>query len=165
MKENVYLGLGSNVGNRAGFLKKTAEKISEHKNIKLIRSSSMYETEPWGITDQEKFLNSVIEIETGLMPSELLDFLKATEKSVGRTKRGKWLEREIDIDILFFGDLVYQSGVLTVPHKEVQNRRFVLVPMNEIAPDFVHPVLLKPMKKLLALTRDKSKVKIFKNKK
>ncbi|MCE1164550.1 MAG: 2-amino-4-hydroxy-6-hydroxymethyldihydropteridine diphosphokinase [Bacteroidetes bacterium] len=165
MKENVFLGLGSNVGNRALYLKKTTDAIAEHKRIKLIKSSSVYETEPWGIRDQENFLNSVLKIETDLTPSELLKFLKATEKSVGRTKRGKWLEREIDIDILFFGDLVYQSESLAVPHKEIQNRKFVLVPMNEIAQDFTHPVLFKTMKKMLSDTRDKSKVKPYKTKK
>lgn len=165
MKENVFLGLGSNVGNRAAYLKKTADAIAGHKGIKLVKISSVYETEPWGIRDQESFLNSVIKIETELTPSELLKFLKATEQAVGRTKRGKWLEREIDIDILFFGDLVYQSENLTVPHKEVQNRKFVLAPMNEIAHDFTHPVLFKTMKKLLSDTRDKSKVKLYKTKK
>ncbi len=165
MKENVFLGLGSNVGNRAAYLKKSADAIAGHKGIKLIKISSIYETEPWGIRDQESFLNNVLKIETDLTPSELLKFLKATEQSVGRTKRGKWLEREIDIDILFFGDLVYQSENLTVPHKEIQNRKFVLVPMNEIAPEFMHPVMMKTMKKMLTDTRDKSKVKPYKQRK
>lgn len=161
MKENVFLCLGSNVGNRAAFIKKSIDIVKKHKNIKFLRSSLIYETEPWGIKDQGNFLNCAVEIETGLTPSELLKFIKETEEKVGRKKRERWLEREIDIDILFYGDMIYDLEGLKIPHGEIQNRKFVLKPMSEIAPDFRHPVLLKSIKELLSETRDKSEVKIY----
>ncbi|MDD5362627.1 MAG: 2-amino-4-hydroxy-6-hydroxymethyldihydropteridine diphosphokinase [Ignavibacteria bacterium] len=165
MKENVFLGLGSNVGDRLEFIELTIDYIRKNKSIKFLKSSLIYETEPWGIKDQNKFLNCAVKIETDLTPSELLKFIKDTEEKVGRKKRGKWLEREIDIDILFYGDLIYDGGGLKIPHGEIQNRKFVLKPMLELAPDFTHPVLFKTMKKLYADTRDKSDVKIYKTKK
>lgn len=161
MTRNVFLGLGSNLNDRLGYLKTAASVIGSCVNINLINSSFIYETEPWGIRKQNSFLNQVVEIETSFSPSELLTFIKETEVKTGRIEREKWHEREIDIDILFFDNHIFNSDNFSVPHKEVQNRKFVLVPMCELNGNFVHPVLSKTMNELLELTKDISEVKIF----
>ncbi|HEY5124012.1 MAG TPA: 2-amino-4-hydroxy-6-hydroxymethyldihydropteridine diphosphokinase [Ignavibacteria bacterium] len=158
----VYLGLGSNVGNRLSYIKKAVGKIKSDKSFKIIRCSSIYKTEPWGKKDQEEFLNCALCISTGLNPFELVMKLKNIEKSLGRKKKETWGEREIDIDILFYDDLIYSDDDLSIPHMEIHNRRFVLVPMCEIAPDFVHPSFDKDIIELLEITRDNSNVKLFK---
>lgn len=161
MIRNVFLGLGSNLNDRLEYLKTAASVIGSCGNINIVNSSFIYETEPWGIRNQNSFLNQVVEIETSFSPSDLLSFIKETESKSGRIERDKWHEREIDIDILFFDTLVFNSENFSVPHKEVQNRKFVLVPMCELNGDFVHPVLYKTMNELLAITKDISEVKIF----
>lgn len=161
MKENVFLGLGTNLGDRLKNINDALEKIKKRKEIKFICSSSIYETEPWGIKQQNYFLNLVIKLETDFYPQELFEFAKKCEKEIGRKKRVKWQEREIDIDILFYGDLIINDTELTIPHKEIVNRKFVLIPLNEIAGDFIHPVLKKKIKLLLQNTKDTSDVKIF----
>jgi len=161
MKENVFLGLGTNLGDRLENINNAIDKIKKRKEIKFICSSSIYETEPWGIKQQNEFLNLVIKLETDFYPRELFEFVKGCEKEIGRKKRTRWMEREIDIDILFYGDLVVNDSELTIPHKEIVNRKFVLIPLNEIAGDFTHPVLKKKIKLLLQNTKDTSDVKLF----
>lgn len=161
MTRNVFLGLGSNLNDRLEYLKTAVSVIGNCSSIKIVNCSLIYETEPWGIRKQNSFLNQVVEIETSFSATELLAFVKNTELNTGRVEREKWHEREIDIDILFYDNLVLNSGSFTVPHKEVQNRRFVLVPMCELNGDFVHPVLNMTMNGLLEITKDISEVKIF----
>lgn len=142
MVSNVFLALGSNVGDRENLISKAAQIISEDADCKLIRTSSLYETIPYGVIDQENFYNAAVEIGTKLNIEELYFFVKSIENKVGRTKDGlRWGPREIDVDIIFYNNLIYNSDKITVPHKECLVRDFVLVPLIEIAPEFVHPVL------------------------
>ncbi|MCL5027720.1 MAG: 2-amino-4-hydroxy-6-hydroxymethyldihydropteridine diphosphokinase [Bacteroidetes bacterium] len=118
-------------------------RINENQNCNVVVSSSVYETIPYGYKDQENFLNAVIKAETNLTLIELFDFLKFTENNLGRIKRAKWGPREIDLDLLFFNDMKFSNDKVTIPHKEIIYRDFVLVPLSEIAADFVHPTLNK----------------------
>lgn len=156
-----YLGLGSNKGERISYLLRAKAEIEKIGDTKILRQSSVYETEPWGNTDQDEYLNSVIEIETSLDPGTLLKELKSIEQRLGRSESKKWAEREIDIDLLFYGDVVLHNEIMRVPHPQIENRNFVLVPMNELSPDFVHPVLKKTVSQLLKETDDKLKVSDF----
>ncbi len=142
MGSNVYLGLGSNKGDRFNYLVSAVKLIRQDKNCRLVRSSSVYETKPYGNLDQENFYNAVILIETKYDLETLYYFLKDIEKEVGREKSEiHWNPREIDVDILFYNNLIYKSEILTVPHKDIMNRDFVLVPLIELTDDFIHPVL------------------------
>ncbi len=161
MAETVFLGLGSNSGNRNGYLESALEKLECGKKVLLQKRSGVYETEPWGIRNQNRFLNMVVKAESFLAPEQLYEFIKKTESETGRKKRDRWHEREIDIDILFYGNLVFSNEKITVPHREIQNRKFVLIPMNEIEPDFEHPVFHKSISELLFETKDISEVNIY----
>ena len=127
----VYLGLGSNLGDREGNLLQACELLG------CLEKSKIHETEPFGVLDQPKFLNMVCEIETELSPRELLLFVKNIEKKLGRKKREKWGPREIDIDILFYGDQIIDEPDLKIPHPGIKERDFVLKPLKEIAPGLV----------------------------
>ncbi|MDD4352507.1 MAG: 2-amino-4-hydroxy-6-hydroxymethyldihydropteridine diphosphokinase [Ignavibacteria bacterium] len=162
MTPDVFLGLGSNINDRLKYLETAASLIGSCSNIQTVCVSSVYETEPWGVKEQNKFLNMVLKVNSHFTPDELMVFVKDIEMKAGRKVRKKWFEREIDIDILFFGNKVLENDILSIPHKEVQNRRFVLVPMCEISESFVHPVLNKTMSELLELTKDISEVSIYK---
>ncbi|MBN1633609.1 MAG: 2-amino-4-hydroxy-6-hydroxymethyldihydropteridine diphosphokinase [Ignavibacteria bacterium] len=153
----VFLGLGSNIGNRLNYISNAVSEIKNNGKNSLIKLSSLYETEPWGKKQQNLFINIVIEISTSLSPDELLLLIKDTEKKLGRAVRSKWSEREIDVDILFYDDLVIKKKGLEIPHPEIQNRNFVLIPLNEIAPDFIHPILKKKISVLFLLSPDKLK--------
>ena len=136
----VYLGLGSNKGDRLGYLCSAMIAASKLNQTSVQTISSVYETEPVGKKDQSEFLNLVVEIETTALPHDLLRELKRIEKDLGRKERVKWGPREIDIDILYYGDIALRDDTIQIPHGEVANRRFVLIPLNEIAQDFVDPV-------------------------
>ena len=156
--QTVYLGLGSNKGERISYIEKAIEEISGLPETKIFVRSGIYETEPWGNIEQEDYLNSVIGIQTQLNAEDLLKELKSIEKHIGRKENKKWSEREIDIDLLFYGDEIIDKDHMKVPHGQIENRRFVLVPMNEIAPGFMHPVFKKSISQLLEDTTDKLKV-------
>lgn len=149
-----YLGFGSNKGERISFIETALKEIGKIEKTLIVRSSSVYETEPWGIKDQGDYLNSVAEISTELSAVELLKALKEIENRIGRTETSKWSEREIDIDLLFYGNEIHNNENIHVPHDEIENRKFVLIPMNEIAPDLIHPVLNKSISELLSETSD-----------
>jgi 2-amino-4-hydroxy-6-hydroxymethyldihydropteridine diphosphokinase len=144
MNEIGYLGLGSNVGDRRTNLQAAVELLWAHDVVVLV-SSSVYETEPVGeVSDQRPFFNACVRIETELDPERLLDACKAVEKALGRALAGeqgyvRHGPRPIDVDLLLLGDVVYESERLRLPHREVCSRRFVLVPLLEIAPDLVVP--------------------------
>ncbi len=142
----VFLSFGSNVGDRFFYLQKA--KFEIEKFTKILATSSIYESEPFGNFNQSKFLNCILKIETSLKPLILLNKIKSIEKKIGRIERDKWMEREIDIDIIFYENLVFQNELLSIPHKEMQNRSFVVYPMCEIEKKFIHPVFKKNMDEL-----------------
>lgn len=153
----IYLSLGSNIGNRKKNLEKALTEL-EKRNINKIKTSSFYETEPVG-PKQRNFYNIAGKFTTNLTPQDLLKTIKQTEEYLGRTKTYHWGPRVIDIDILFYGKQTIKSKNLIIPHKEIINRAFVLVPMNEIAPKFVHPKENKRITTLLRQLADKAYIK------
>ena len=128
-----FLGLGSNLGDRAGMLT-AALSLLAGGDVRIVRKSRVYESPPWGKTDQPPFLNRVIEVETTLAPEELLARCQEVEDTLGRVRRERWGPRTIDIDILLYDDLVIQTPDLVVPHADLRRRAFVLVPLAEVAP-------------------------------
>ena len=150
-----YLLLGSNIGDRSKYLSKAVSSIESTVGI-IIYRSGIYETGAWGYSSKNNFLNMALRVDTTLEPEELLTTLKKIEKSLGRkASAGGYSDREIDIDIIFFDDVVLETDELTIPHPLMAERDFVLRPLNEIAPDFVHPVLGKSVQELLG--KDESK--------
>lgn len=154
-----YLSLGSNLGDRLTYLRQAVESISGIPGVNLQKVSSVYETEPVGISDQPDFFNMAAAIRTQLEPLELLKNLKEIEGKMGRIHRERWREREIDIDIIFYEDRTINSAELTVPHANAHLRRFVLAPLAEIAPAFRHPVFHETVAQLLDECADRSAVR------
>lgn len=154
----VYLALGSNMGNRAANLKEAIASLAPQMEVKA--RSAVYETDPWGFKEQEKFLNQVVRVETYLKPEQLIKHLKRLEVALGRKESFPNGPRLIDIDILFYDDLVLYSPALTIPHSHLHERAFVLVPLMDIASDLVHPVKKKSIREL-ALFADVSGVRKF----
>lgn len=148
-----FLLLGSNEGNRSGYLEKARQQVTAQCG-KAFGLSAVYETAAWGNTRQAAFLNQVVGIETKLDPHRLLSTILAIETSLGRVRTKQWASRTLDIDILFYGEHIIHSGDLTVPHPAIAERRFTLVPLAELSPEFMHPVLKKSMKELLAECAD-----------
>lgn len=138
MSERVFIGLGTNLGERCDNLARARALLSA--KVSIIRQSSIYETKPWGFLEQPDFLNQVVEGETDLTPTELLDFLKCVEKKMGRETSFRYGPRLIDLDILLYGERVVHTKRLDVPHPKLAERAFVLVPLAEIASEVVHPV-------------------------
>ena len=158
----VFLGLGTNLGDREANLRMAVESIIENIGP-VVRSSSVYETEPWGFRTEDLFLNMVTEVETKLKPSGLLGRMLMIEANMGRLRSGKgYSSRIIDLDILLYGEKIMDSKSLVIPHPKLHERRFVLVPLCEIAPDLVHPVLKKDIKTLLKECRDIGEVRKIK---
>jgi len=153
----VFLLLGSNLGDRPQVLAAAREAIGAQAG-RIVNQSAVYETAPWGITDQPAFLNQVVKISTSLLPEDLLRVILNIEHDLGRVRYERWGARVIDIDILYFGQTVMDSARLTLPHPRIQDRRFVLAPLAEIAPDFLHPLLQKTSSKLLEDCPDTSAV-------
>jgi 2-amino-4-hydroxy-6-hydroxymethyldihydropteridine diphosphokinase len=143
----LYLALGSNVGDRAANLKAAIDAVKPEVIATIC--SPVYETPPWGYLDQPQFLNQVIEAQTTLPPGELLVHLKRTEELLGRKKTFKNGPRIIDLDIIFYDDVVINSPPLVIPHAHMQDRAFVLIPLNAIAPNFCHPIFKKRVSELL----------------
>jgi len=152
-----YLLIGGNLGNRKENLHEAIALINKECGT-LTRSSSIYETEAWGKTDQPSFLNQALEITTPLNARQLLRKILKIEKAMGRVRKEKLGPRIIDIDILLFENEIHDLRFLKIPHPEMQNRRFVLVPLAEINPEFQHPVLKKTVKELLEECPDNLKV-------
>ena len=156
----VYLSLGSNIGDRAGNIARAVAALASH-GVRVTRESSLYETEPVDFREQDWFLNSVVEAETDLTPGEVMDALLRIERSLGRRRLVPKGPRLIDMDILLFGSSIVRTPELEIPHPRMAERRFVLVPFNEIAPGAWHPVLKKAIAELLAEVPDPSEVRLF----
>ena len=137
----VFIALGSNIGDRMRALKEAIDLLPP--DIMPTSFSKVYETPPWGYEDQSSFLNQVIKTQTHLSPCEVLKRLKEIERELGRQPIFRYGPRLIDLDILFYDEMEYKSEKLTIPHPEIANRAFVLVPLMEIAPNYIHPVTHK----------------------
>ncbi len=161
MHTEVVLGIGGNKGDRAGFLQKTMEALSQQAT--LIGYSQIYETEVWGgVATAGNFLNQVLLLHTQMDPMELLEVIQGIEEQLGRTREQHWGDRTIDIDILYFGDQVWDSPSLTIPHPYLAQRSFVLQPLAEILPNKIHPILGKTTLELLAECTDQGQVSVWK---
>jgi 2-amino-4-hydroxy-6-hydroxymethyldihydropteridine diphosphokinase len=157
---NIYLLLGSNIGNSKASLAKAITQIE--KNIgNVIRQSGLYNTAAWGNNKQPDFLNQVVVVKTKLTALQTMQTILAIEKKMGRIRTIKNAPRIIDIDILFFNKEIIDQPELTVPHPQIQNRRFVLVPLNQLSPTLKHPLLKKTIHQLLIHCPDKLNVKKF----
>jgi 2-amino-4-hydroxy-6-hydroxymethyldihydropteridine diphosphokinase len=156
----VYIGFGSNIGDRLAHIQNAIHTLSKTEGITLKEISSIYKTDPVGYEAQAQFLNGAAAIQTSLSPLSLLHTLKDIETAVGRQHRIRWGPREIDLDILIYGDLCLQTEKLVVPHPRMHLRSFVLVPLAEIAPNLVHPVFQETIQTILEhLDDDKSVTK------
>ena len=153
-----YFLLGSNEGNRRQWLQQAIDAI-EPSCGPIVKKSALYQTAAWGKEDQPDFLNMVIEVKTILSPEQLLKAVQEIELQLGRQRKVKWGQRTLDIDILFYGDAVIHTDRLVVPHPFLQERRFTLLPLQEIAPELMHPVLQKDVTTLLRECPDLLEVK------
>lgn len=157
--ETIVLLLGSNMGNKAQNLKDAIQLIE--KNIsKIVQKSSVYETEPWGNSDQDSFYNQAVLMYSSIAPNELLQKCQSIELQLGRdrAKEQKWSSRTIDIDILIYGNQIINTPNLKVPHPELPNRNFALIPLMELMPEFEHPELKKPIDELYFESLDELEV-------
>lgn len=155
-----FLSLGGNLGNTREIFEQTYPLI-EKKIGRILQKSSLYQTAAWGMTDQADFLNQVVEVETTLDPEAILSQLLAIEQIFGRVREVKWGPRNIDLDLLLLGEAQLNTAQLTLPHPRIQDRKFILIPLVEIAPDVLHPGLGKTAKGLLAHTTDTSTVTLI----
>jgi 2-amino-4-hydroxy-6-hydroxymethyldihydropteridine diphosphokinase len=162
LENQVFILLGTNLGDRVSNLEKAKNEI-DLKIGKVIKTSNLYETAPWGITDQPSFLNQVLQVSTYLKCEKILSLILKIELDMGRKREVKWGSRLIDIDILYFGNKVIKKQELIVPHPFLQERRFTLVPLAEIAPDFIHPILQETNSELLEKCEDDSNVILMDN--
>lgn len=159
MMNETYLITGGNIGDRRLELERAATHI-EKKIGHILKSSGIYETAAWGNTDQPSFYNQVHLVQTDLLPGEVMSAILKIEQEMGRIRTEKNAARIIDIDILFFNDEVIQTKNVIVPHKEIPNRKFVLKPLLEIAPNYIHPALQKPIIQLAAESTDQLQVSL-----
>ena len=157
----VILSLGSNLGDRLGNLSKAIDLIGQRIG-NILKKSSIYETEPWGFNTPNLFLNQVIIIRTSQSPTNILREIKIIEKDIGRKKRTtEYTSRVVDIDILLFNDLVLEATDLIIPHPHLHKRNFVLVPLNEISPELIHPIYKIAISQLILNCLDKSYLSIY----
>jgi 2-amino-4-hydroxy-6-hydroxymethyldihydropteridine diphosphokinase len=153
----VYLGLGSNIGDREENLEKSLKLLN--LKVTIVNVSSLYETEPLGYQNQPNFLNAACRGLTNLDPFELLHFVKGIEKDLGRVLSFRYAPRPADIDILFYEGRVIETKELVIPHPQIEERIFVLIPLAEIAPQFVHPLIKKSIHELLAEVKDRGGIR------
>lgn len=144
VKGKIYIGIGTNLGNREENIQKAVKHLE--KMSEVMKTSKIIETPPYGKTDQPSFLNCVVEIDTDLTPDELMRNLLDIEEKMGRVRTERWGPRIIDLDILFYGNLIIQNEQIKIPHYDFENRTFFIQPMYELDPNFVHPLVIKSMK-------------------
>lgn len=154
---HAYLLIGGNLGDRLANLQNTIQQIEMHGG-KIISSSAIYETAAWGFTEQPPFFNQALHIQTHLSAIELMQQLLAIELSLGRERLIPMGPRSIDIDIIYFNDEIIQNDIVSIPHPRMEHRNFVLIPLNEIAPNYIHPILNIPTTTLLKQCKDESHV-------
>ena len=159
--EIVFLGIGTNLGNRESNLEQAVARIEEYIGP-VLNSSSIYETAPWGFQSEDEFLNMVVKVETELIPSGLLGRILMIESLLGRVRGEKrYSSRLIDVDILLYENLIINEASLKIPHPLLQERKFILVPLCEIASEVIHPILKKSVAELLEICEDRSEVRKF----
>lgn len=144
-----YLAVGSNMGEKVQYISGAIRALTAHPQIKVKKVSDLIQSEPYGVLDQEDFLNGALEIETLLAPEELLDAIHDIEDAAGRVRVRRWGPRTLDLDLLFYDKLVYESENLVIPHADLQNRDFVLEPLSTLAPNYRHPILGKTVMEML----------------
>ena len=149
-----FIGLGSNVGDRAYHLKTATKELEGRLDTFPCQISHMYLSKAWGVTEQKDFYNQVIVFETALEPESLLDHCIQVEQTMGRNRVKRWHARNIDVDLLFVGNNVHKSKTLVLPHPMIEQRNFVLVPLMELAPQLLHPILGKTIEELYLQTKD-----------
>jgi 2-amino-4-hydroxy-6-hydroxymethyldihydropteridine diphosphokinase len=155
----VYLGLGSNLGDREAFISQAVEMLCQ--KIHILSVSSLYEAAPLGFTEQPSFLNAVLKANTAFSPRELLNFTQSIEKRLGRKRTQPWGPRTVDLDLLLYDSLVLEDPDLTIPHPRLHQRAFVLMPLCEIEPLLLHPVLKKPICLLLKENCGQQSIRLF----
>lgn len=158
MKNKVLLSLGSNLGDRKQNLLNVIKYLNNYKILEISKVSSIFETAPLGVFNQPEYLNMCVSGYTQISALALISILKNLEIELGRVERGKWKEREIDIDLLLYEDIIIDNEKLILPHPRMHERRFVLVPANEIEPEMIHPKVEKDINTLLNECLDTSKV-------
>lgn len=158
--DKVVLIIGGNLGDRLALIKEANKLLILHFGIPKL-SSSIFETAAWGGKSVGNYLNQVLIFETSESPENILKIIFQIEEKMGRTRDNKWGDRLMDIDILYFGNKIINNSDLIIPHPYIQDRRFVLEPLNEIIPDFSHPLLAKKQNELLELCKDFSQVVVF----
>lgn len=161
MRKRIYLMLGSNQGNRAALLQQAIEALKNFLSVSDLRCSAIYETAAWGLEEQPAFLNQAVCFDADITARELLTQVRRIEEQLGRQRLEIWGPRTLDIDILFFGDQIVELPDLVIPHPRIQERRFVLAPMVDLAPELEHPVLGKTMLELLDQCPDPLPVQIY----
>lgn len=164
MSNKAYISLGSNIGDREGSLKAAIDYLNAHSNIRVVNTSSIYETDPVGYEEQDQFLNMVIEVKTSLSPVELLEVCLNTEKVLGRKRDIRWGPRTIDLDILLFNQENIKLEQLTVPHPRMHERAFVIIPLLEIDSGIKLPMMEIPLRAVLEDRSDREGVRIWKQK-
>jgi len=156
--DRVFIAVGSNLGDRVAWLRQAQKKLFSAPTVQLVAASAVYETEPVGKIDQPAFLNQVIEVRTPLVPEDLLARLLQVERVLGRVRNERWGPRNIDLDLLAFGDRIFKTSRLVLPHPELHRRRFVLQPWAEIAPEFIVPGFSVTVEKLFENCEDNNRV-------
>lgn len=147
--KKAYIGIGSNMGDTRGYLQSALEGIERNERIRKVRASKLIVTKPYGGVAQDDFLNGAVEVETLFTPEELLFFLQSLEQGANRERKVHWGPRTLDLDILFYEDFISDKPLLTVPHPDMQNRDFVLKPLNELCPYYIHPIIGKSVRQML----------------
>jgi len=164
VENQAYIALGSNMGDRYEYLKKAILLLESHEEITVANTSSIYETDPVGFTDQDQFLNMAVQVSTSLKPLELLDECLKIEEKLGRKREIRWGPRTLDLDILLYNHENIETEKLTIPHPRMSERAFVILPLLEMDPNLMLPTMEKPLKTWLQSIPDKEGVRIWKQK-